>query len=348
MHAASSMRVWCCDEGGLFAKLPAASQINDYSRNQDLMPSVKGKHKEVILRDEDEEKKEKEEEDLGFFGHIMKKQYVKPSEEHLLARTEEDLANVLNVAFRVAEVKQIISPHSFSILANAEPQVELAAPVLAQAREVFRSNKDSVGGESLARKHIVPMLVSMGYDFDQSLMSKAVDRLAGSREHFSEDEWCALLEEYQAPAYHYGQILRKYCGRDELSGVEELLVRGCDVNSGDGEGLTPLHYAAELNRVRVINSLADLSRGRLRVDQQDKYGWSALHSAAHQGNTDAVQALLRLGADPACMDKYGKTPLHYAAAQVFTISPQLSASFAEWPWFYHRTVHRTSLPSVFW
>jgi len=268
---------------------------------------------------EDDVDEEEEEEDLGYFGHIMKKPEEEPSEEELAAREEEDSQNILSVAFRAAEVKQIISPHSFSILANAEPHVELAAPVVAQAREVFgkaAGGGDDFGGPvTLPRDKMVPLLVSMGYDFDQNIMSKVVDRLAGSRQEFDEDEWCMLLEDYHAPAYHYGQILRKYCGRDQIDQVEELLVRGCDVNSGDGEGLTPLHYAAELNRVRIINTLSDLSNGRLNVSAQDKYGWSPLHSASHQGNTDAVQALLQLGADATCTDKYGKTPLHYAAAQ---------------------------------
>jgi hypothetical protein len=287
------------------------------------MPHTEEKHRDNDDEDEDDALRhegEPEEEDLGYFGHIMRRTEEEPSEEQLQARQDEDEQNVHSVAFREPQVKQIISPHSFSILANAEPRVELAAPVVAQAREVFRSavggDKDSQGPGTVPRDRIVSLLVSMGYDFDQNLMAKAVDRLSGQRQEFDEDEWCMLLEDYHAPAYHYGQILRKYCGRDEIDQVEELLVRGCDVNSGDGEGLTPLHYAAELNRVRIINTLSELSNGRLNVCAQDKYGWSPLHSASHQGNTDAVQALLRLGADASSVDKYGKTPLHYAAAQV--------------------------------
>lgn len=278
------------------------------------MPHREEKDSEEKDVGDDEEK----EEDLGYYGHIMKKQEVELSAEEKLNLEEEDNQNILSVAFKAAEVKEIISPHSFSILANKEPQVELAEPVIAKAREVFRKAAEKAGKDSevssLPRKHMVPLLVAMGYDHDEKVMTTIVDRIT-QKDELDVDEWCLLLEEYHAPAYQYGQILRKYCGRDEISRVEELLSRGCEVNTGDGEGLTPLHYAAELNRVGVINTLAALAKGRLLVNVQDKYGWSPLHSAAHQGNTDAVQALLKLGADASITDKYGKTPLHYASSQ---------------------------------
>jgi hypothetical protein len=279
---------------------------------------------------------EEQEEDLGYYGHIMKKTEKELTEEEKLAIEEEDRQNVLSVAFKAASVKEIISPHSFSILADQEPQVELAEPVLAKARQIFYSAVEKAGGkeagdeagsDTLPRKNVVPMLEAMGYDHDKTVMTAIVDRIT-QKEELDVDDWCLLLEEYHAPAYHYGQLLRKYCGRDELTKVQELLARGCDVNTGDGEGLTPLHYAAELNRVRVIQALAAAGGGahRLRLDAQDKYGWAPLHSAAHQGNTDAVQALLKLGADASVVDKYGKTPLHYASAQVMCCVAQVLSS----------------------
>lgn len=277
---------------------------------------------EESLNDEDG-REEKEEEDLGYYGHILKKRNVELSEEEERRIKEENEENILSVAFKTAEVKEIISPHSFSILANKEPHVELAEPVIAEARNIFRhelekTHRSESGSENhrgrLPRASIVPMLVAMGYDQDQDIMLNIVDKIFFN-EDLDIDEWCMLLEDYHAPAYNYGQILRKYCGRGEVDKVKELVARGCDVNTGDGEGLTPLHYAAELNRVSVINVLYSLGNGGLNINAQDKYGWSPLHSAAHQGNTDAVQALLKLDADVNIMDLYGKTPMHYAAAQ---------------------------------
>jgi hypothetical protein len=266
----------------------------------------------VIEVEKDEEGKE---EDLGYYGHIMKKKVVELTAEDKLEIEEESRQNKESVAFKVAQAKEIISPHSFSILANKEPKPELADPVIVKAREVFQTEKEGKDLDTLPRKKIVPMLVAMGYNFDNNIMETIIDKIT-QKEEFDEDEWCMVLEEYQAPAYYYGQILRKYCGRDEIDKVEELVVRGCDVNTGDGEGLTPLHYASELNQVRIIQSLSTLSNGHLNVNAQDKYGWTPLHSASHQGNTDVVQALLKLNADATITDKYGKTPLHYAAAQV--------------------------------
>ena len=275
--------------------------------------------------DEDEhEDLEEEEKDLGYFGHLMKKEEVELTEEEKLRIEEEDEENILSVAFMEAQVKEIISPHSFSILAKDEPHVELAEPVIAKARQVFeneygkggsKETESEAGHETLPRRKIVPMLVAMGYDGDKEIMENVVERMT-QKEEFDIDEWCMFLEKYHAPAYNYGQILRMYCGRNEEEKVKELVVRGCDVNTGDGEGLTPLHYAAELNRIEIINTLHFLGKGNLNVNAKDKYGWSPLHSAAHQGCADAVQALLKLGADAAMVDIYGKTPLHYAASQV--------------------------------
>lgn len=164
-------------------------------------------------RNDDENSKE---DDLGYFGHIMLKTEMEPTEEEKLLLEEENESNILSVAFRPAEAKQIISPHSFSILADKDPHVELAEPIIAQARQVFRSMADKfnrkkseeIKGEeeekdthtptlTLPRKNMVPLLVSMGYDHDdEDTMQDIVDSLT-QKEVLDEDEWCMLLEEYQ-------------------------------------------------------------------------------------------------------------------------------------------------------
>lgn len=48
---------------------------------------------------------------------------------------------------------------------------------------------------------------------------------------------------------------------------------------------------------------------------QDRYGWTPLHCAAHQGNKDCVRLLLQYGADVTKVNREGKSALHLAAAQ---------------------------------
>ena len=56
-------------------------------------------------------------------------------------------------------------------------------------------------------------------------------------------------------AYYYGQRLRKYISRGLIEQATELLIRGCSVNTADGEGMTSLHYAANYNKPKAVEAL---------------------------------------------------------------------------------------------
>ena len=136
------------------------------------------------------------------------------------------------------------------------------------------------------------------------------------------------------------------CARGDLNEVEKLVDSGVDVNSSDQNRMTALHYAAMHTRDDVIKSLisrgaevdtADLMEGFsaihcvvINASQKSslvnhlessltaltKAGCSVnatnfnyatpLHIAAQKGNRDAVQVLLRLGADPNKVDNTGR------------------------------------------
>ena len=232
-----------------------------------------------------------------------------------LARLEEEKANLESVQFRPAVVKHIISPHSGSILADPEPVIEISDVIEKKGRDIFNKYEEECGGSgSVPREKIAAMLMDCGYDLNQEIVESIVTQRCGD-ETIDERKWLTFLEEYQAPAYHYGQRLRKLSGRGQVKEMLELVVRGCNPNAGDGEGLTPLHYAAELNRIQVINALSELVGDALLVNVPDKYGWTPLHTAAHHGNAETVAVLLKLGADIHAKERTGKTPLHLAVAQ---------------------------------
>lgn len=157
--------------------------------------------------------------------------------------------------------------------------------------------------------------------------------------HIEEHHFLSFLEKYRAPGYHFGQRMRRFAGRGEVDAVAELIIRGCSVNTADGEALSSLHYASEFNRVHVIEKIAELcpphdsdeghekSHEKLLLNCHDKYGWTPLHFAAHHGNVDCVNVLLKLGADVMSKDVVGKTPLHAAAARGkhYIVDPLLAA-----------------------
>lgn len=77
----------------------------------------------------------------------------------------------------------------------------------------------------------------------------------------------------------------------------DLLVRGCNPSSADGEGLGPLHYACEFNRVQSIEELRRYGGSALLVNARCKYGWTPLYTSIHHGSYEATLLLLDIGAD---------------------------------------------------
>ena len=67
-------------------------------------------------------------------------------------------------------------------------------------------------------------------------------------------------------AYYYGQRLRKCISRGLIEQALELLVRGCSVNTADGEGMTSLHYAANYNKPKAIDALINFYGARVNID----------------------------------------------------------------------------------
>lgn len=242
--------------------------------------------------------------------------------------TEEQVANIQSVQFQPAVVKKIISCHSGSILADPEPYIELVDTIERKARDIFNKFEEESGQSTgkISKSHLNAMLTEIGYTIQHDLRSQVIEKYCPDSDEIDERKWLEFLEKYQAPSYYYGQRLRQYCGRGQISDVIQLLCRGCDVNTGDGEGLTSLHYASEANYPDVIQTLYDLTGSHLAINAQDKYGWTPLHSACHHGNIDCVKLLIKLGADVTVTEKVGKTPLHLAVAQVSSLLVNLNFS----------------------
>jgi len=91
-----------------------------------------------------------------------------------------------------------------------------------------------------------------------------------------------------------------------------LLLRqpGLDVNLGNADYDTPLHFLAGRGRAGLIKQLADLGAD---VNKPNKEGWTPLHIAARTSAVEAVRMLLQAGCDAAAPNSAGNNPLHMAA-----------------------------------
>ena len=91
-----------------------------------------------------------------------------------------------------------------------------------------------------------------------------------------------------------------------------MLHRGDNPNMHDGNGRTPLDYAASFGNAPMAKML--LENGA-RTDYRDKFGNTPLHWAAEGGKLDVLRLLLAAKAQVDATNKQGITPLMQAAGR---------------------------------
>lgn len=100
--------------------------------------------------------------------------------------------------------------------------------------------------------------------------------------------------------------------RGDAAEVEALLRNGADVNAAQGDGMTALHWAAELGDVEMAEVVLAAGANPAALTRLGDY--TPLHAAAKSGSDGVARALLRAGADAeARTSTGGATPLHLAA-----------------------------------
>lgn len=227
--------------------------------------------------------------------------------ERIAQQEEKKRMNRDRVLFAKPVVKHIVSHHSGTVLAEEEPRTPLDSDLKATATKVFDASATDgvvdtvllpellkecgfIASAELLQKHI-PRFCNLAMKKIQLLKNETakaieepsiVDReIAGERnnvssmgseggepEQLSKQEFLCFLEIFHASAFHFGARLRKFAARNQLREVEELLVRNCPANTGNGEGLTPLHYCCEYGRPEVIELLHSIASKSLVVDAQ--------------------------------------------------------------------------------
>lgn len=235
---------------------------------------------------------------------------VVPTAEEL--KEELFRTNKERVRFIQPTVKHIVSPHSGSILAKSEPVIPLEKEMSERCYQLF--NDSAIDGV-ISKQKIPELLTKCGFQHDLALLTKLVEEFYTGDDVLELGAFISFVGSFYAPDYHFGERLRKNVARGQREQVSNLLLRNCNVNTSDGEGTSSLHYCCEFNRPDIIEILAKISKKGLTVNAQDRYGWSPLHSAAHQGNKNCVSLLIKLGANVNIVNNQGKSPLHAATAQ---------------------------------
>ena len=101
--------------------------------------------------------------------------------------------------------------------------------------------------------------------------------------------------------------------KGNLKLVKSLIECGCDKETKNEYGRTPLMYASWYNNLSVVEYLISVGADK---DAKNKYGDTALIYASEKGHLEVVKYLISVGADKDAKNKYGKTALSYANSNV--------------------------------
>ena len=104
-----------------------------------------------------------------------------------------------------------------------------------------------------------------------------------------------------------------FATQGDRDAVRTLLQQGADVNAAQGDGMTALHWAAELGDAEMAEMLVFAGAN---VEAETRVGhYTPLHIACRNGSVGVAEVLLKAGSNVMARTMpAGSTPLHLAAA----------------------------------
>jgi ankyrin repeat protein len=177
-----------------------------------------------------------------------------------------------------------------------------------RARRQEDLNTRLVSAVRMGRDQEVTRLLEQGADAD-TLFDTSDNRAFPVLPYWQ--KWLAAWrheETVSAPDYAPVLSLAATFGRKAIA--EQLLAQGANVNTPDGKGSAPLHYAADHNQRDILIDLLDRHAD---VNHKNKEGNTPLHLAVLQHNLIDAQLLLDHGADINATNTQGRAPLDEVA-----------------------------------
>jgi len=114
---------------------------------------------------------------------------------------------------------------------------------------------------------------------------------------------CLLLS--LVPCFNSCTSLLDAAKEGDVATVQRFISEGTNVNQANERGATPLHWAAHKGHTEVVRLLIAAGAD---VNKENPLSW-----AASGGQIETAALLIAAGADVNKADKYGNTPLHWAA-----------------------------------
>eukprot|EP00162_Nutomonas_longa_P004247 comp15009_c0_seq1/m.22264 comp15009_c0_seq1/g.22264 ORF comp15009_c0_seq1/g.22264 comp15009_c0_seq1/m.22264 type:complete len:182 (-) comp15009_c0_seq1:45-590(-) len=119
----------------------------------------------------------------------------------------------------------------------------------------------------------------------------------------------------------YGMNAIHHCAIDgQFSAFKFLVENGADLDDRSADKSTPLILACASNSYLIVDyiigkyrSLLDPEEVKIRVNQTNNAGMSALHFAYLIGDNRSIRALVAIGADKNLTDDKGRKPTDLAA-----------------------------------
>ena len=122
---------------------------------------------------------------------------------------------------------------------------------------------------------------------------------------------CVFAASAAAPAFAAASTdLGIAASTGDTGRLKQLLAAGQNINGRDGEGYTPVMWAALNGQVNAVSTLVTLGAN---LNVQDREGYTALMWATQNKHTTIVRQLLNAGASVNLRDHHGYTALHWAA-----------------------------------
>lgn len=150
--------------------------------------------------------------------------------------------------------------------------------------------------------HTIEFLLGMGIDLEEIILSAVESR--------QKDPLQYLLKRGYRVRNCYESLFIAI-KEDDPSTLQLLLELGCDPNSTNDLGMTPLHQTFIYDRLNLAEML--LENGA-NPNIKDVFMKTPLHQATFHGKIDFIKLLLKYGADPNLKDNNENVPLFYAVA----------------------------------